>query len=197
MDALDLLIADHNRFRGLFARFQAAHEAEDNSAMSGLADAIFEDLEVHTSLEEQVFYPAVHDLNDELAEEVDEGVEEHHVADVLMAEARELDPGGDKWVAKLTVLIESTEHHIDEEEEELFPNVRSASEASAREEWGARMEAMKAERGAPTPSQAAQLSIDELRRLASEQQIPGRSAMSKEELAAAVDARAEVGAPTR
>ena len=189
MDALDLLIADHNRFRGLFARFQAAQEAADAPGMSGLADAIFADLEVHTTLEEQVFYPAVHDLNDELAAEVDEGVEEHHVADVLMAEVRELEPGEDKWIAKLTVLIESTEHHIDEEEEELFPDVRSACDASTREEWGARMEAMKAERGAPTPAQAAELTIDELRRLASEQQIPGRSAMSKKELAATVDAR--------
>ena len=112
MDALDLLIGDHNRFRGLFTRFQAAHEAEDTSAMKEVADAIFADLEVHTSLEEQVFYPAVHDLNDELAEVVDEGVEEHHVADVLMAEARELEPGADRWVAKLTVLIESNPAYV-------------------------------------------------------------------------------------
>jgi len=189
MDGLDLLIADHNRAWGLFARFREAHENDDTPAMGKLADKIFEELEVHTAIEEQIFYPAVHDLSDELAEVVDEGVQEHHVVDVLIAEARTLKPGDAEWVAKVTVLVENVEHHPEEEETELFPQVRSATDAASREDWGKRFEAMKAQRGAPTHAEAAELTTEELRQRASQQQIPGRSTMTREDLVATVDPR--------
>jgi hemerythrin superfamily protein len=189
MDGLDLLIADHNRVRGLFARFREVHENDDTPAMGELADRIFEELEVHTALEEQIFYPAVHDLSGELAEVVDEGIQEHHVIDVLIAEARTLQPGDAEWAAKVNVLIENVEHHAEEEETELFPQVRSAVDAATRQDWGKRFEAMKAERGAPTPTQAAALTTEELRQRASQQQIPGRSTMTRDELVATIDPR--------
>lgn len=189
MDGLDLLIADHNRVRGLFARFRQAHDDEDTPAMGELAGKIFEELEVHTAIEEEIFYPAVHDLSDELAEVVDEGVQEHHVVDVLMAEARELTPGDAEWVAKVSVLIENVEHHAEEEETELFPPVRSATDPATREDWGARFEAMKAQRGAPTSADAAELTTEQLRQRARDQQIPGRSTMTREDLVATVDPR--------
>lgn len=189
MDGLDLLIADHNRLRGLFARFQQAHENEDTPAMGALADQIFAELEVHTAVEEQIFYPEVHELSEELAETVDEGRQEHHVVDVLIEEARALDPGDAEWVAKITVLIENVEHHAEEEETELFPPVRSATDAASREKWGQRFETLKAQRGAPTPAQACELTTKELRQRASEQQIPGRSTMTRDELIATIDPR--------
>ena len=86
MNALDLLIADHNRVRGLFARFNTAKDAQDTTAMVELAGKIFDELAVHTTIEEEIFYPAVHDTTEEIAETVDEGVEEHHVVKVLMEE---------------------------------------------------------------------------------------------------------------
>ena len=188
MDALDLLTADHNRVRGLFTRFKEAQDSDDTATMGELAEKIFEQLEVHTKIEEQVFYPAIHDL-DELSEIVDEGVEEHHVVDVLMAEAKALDPGEPQWVAKMTVLIENVEHHAGEEETELFPQVRSITDKATRAEWAERLEALKADLGAPTSADAADLSIDELKQRASDQKIPGRSQMSREALAATVDPR--------
>ena len=188
MDALDLLTADHNRVRGLFARFQEAHEKDDTVQMAELASKIVEELQVHTKIEEQVFYPAVHDLDD-LSEIVDEGAEEHHVVDVLMAEMATLDPSDPQWVAKMTVLIENVEHHAEEEESEMFPQVRKVTDDATREEWGRRMETLKKELGAPTSEEAAELTMDELRRMAAEQQIPGRSSMSREALAATVDPR--------
>jgi hemerythrin superfamily protein len=189
MDGLDLLTADHNRVRGLFARFQKAHENDATQTMGELANKIFEELEVHTAIEEQIFYPAVHDLSQQLAEVIDEGIQEHHVVDVLIEEARALKPGDAEWVAKVAVLIENVEHHAEEEETELFPQVRSATDAATREEWGKRFEAMKAERGAPTPADAAELTTGELRQRASAQQIPGRSTMTREDLVATVDPR--------
>lgn len=187
MDGLDLLTADHNRVRGLFARFRDAKQQDDLSGMGELAEQIFAELEVHTTIEEQVFYPAVHDVSDELAQVVDEGVQEHHVVDVLMEEARALQPGEAEWVAKLSVLIENVEHHADEEESELFPQVRSATSAATRRGWGQRFETMKTEHGAPSPAQAAELTTRELRQRATEQQIPGRSRMTREDLTATVD----------
>jgi hemerythrin superfamily protein len=189
MDGLDLLIADHNRVRGLFARFTEAHENNDTPTMGKLASQIFAELEVHTAIEEQIFYPAVHDLSEELTEVVNEGVQEHHVVDVLMEEARALKPGDAEWVAKLMVLIENVEHHAEEEETELFPQVRSATDAATRAKWGTRFVTMKTERGAPTPAEAAELTTKELRQRATTQQIPGRSTMTRDDLIATINPR--------
>lgn len=189
MDALDLLTADHNRVRGLFAQFHKAQDDDDLATMTELAAKIFQELEVHTKIEEQVFYPAAHDLTEEIAEIIDEGAEEHHVVDVLMDEVRQLDPSDPQWVAKLTVMIENVEHHAEEEETEMFPMVRSATDAKTREEWGEQLTQLKQQFGAPTMADAENLTLEELRRRASDQQIPGRSDMSREELAATVDPR--------
>ncbi len=189
MDCLDLLIADHNRFRGTFTRFQEAHESDNVAEMARLAAHLSQDLKIHTTIEEEIVYPAIHDLSEEIGETVDEGLQEHHVADVLDAEIKALPPTDDAWVAKMMVLIESVEHHIDEEEAELFPSVRSATEADFREQLGQEMDARRAQMGFPTVDEREQLSVDELKQLATDQEIAGRSKMSKQELAAAVDTR--------
>ena len=189
MDCLDLLIADHNRFRGTFARFQEAHEAENVAEMSSLFNHLAQDLVIHTTIEEEDFYPATHDLSEEIGETIDEGLQEHHVADVLVEEMKGLTPGDDAWVAKGMVLIESVEHHIDEEEKELFPSIRSATDADFREQLGQKMDAHRSQMGFPTVDEREKLSVEELKALATEQEIAGRSSMSKQELAAAVDTR--------
>ena len=88
VNAVELLIQDHQMVRGLFQKFKSAQEAEDAEQMTDLATQIFEELEVHTTIEEEIFYPAVRDASDDIAETVDEGVQEHHVVDVLMDEMR-------------------------------------------------------------------------------------------------------------
>jgi len=186
MDAIALLIADHNRIRGMFSRFKQAQEAKDAATMSGLATAIFGELEVHTRIEEDIFYPWVKGLAEPIRESVDEGLQEHHVVNTLMAETSGLEPGSDEWTAKLTVIIESVEHHAGEEEEELFPKVRSHSTADQRRALGDDLETGKARLGAPTLADKIDLTTEHLRRLASDQQIPGRSGMDHDELAATV-----------
>ncbi len=182
MNAIELLIRDHNEVRGLFERFQAAQEAEDTATMSELAGTIFEELEVHTTIEEEIFYPAIREEGEEMGELVDESVQEHHVVDVLMDEMRELDDGEDDWVAKMTVLIENVEHHADEEEQEMFPDVSDQLDAvrlaDLGDELAARKESLKAESS----------TRDELYRKAKELGIEGRSQMSKDELVEAVTA---------
>jgi hemerythrin-like domain-containing protein len=186
MHALDLLIADHNRCRGMFARFKAAQENDDVETMSSVALEVIRELEVHMALEEQIFYPAVRDANEEISDTVDEGEQEHHVAKLLMAELKELPDGDATWVAKMTVLRESVEHHIDEEEDDLFPPLRHRIPTEVWERVAEQFERLKEELGAPTLADKIDLTKDELLKLARAQEIPGRSNMSQEELAATV-----------
>lgn len=189
MDATTLLTADHNRLRGLFARFEDAKEDDDLDEMTGLVATILAELEVHTTIEEEIFYPELQDVNDEIHESITEGFEEHHVAKQSMQEIAAMPPDTDEWAAKVTVLIEVVEHHKSEEESTLFPLVRSATSAEQREELGDRLEARKRDLGAPTLADKIDLSKDELMELAQQQEIPGRSTMSQEELAATVAPR--------
>ena len=186
MDALLLLTADHNRVRGLFARFEAAEESGDTAEMTTLAAKILEELEVHTAIEEQVFYPGVSKADDEIHEVVVEGLEEHHVVKQLAEEIQTLSPEDEHWAAKMKVMIENVEHHVEEEEEELFPEVKKALGADVLEDLAAQMEALKARLGAPTAADKESLSTEELHALAKEQEIPGRSSMKREELLATV-----------
>ncbi len=186
MDVIDLLIADHNRVRGLFARYDQVQEAEDFDTAGTLAARIIDELEIHMAAEEAVFYASVKDRSEDLSDDVDEGVEEHHVAKILIGEIKELDVGSDPWVAKMTVLIESVTHHVDEEEDELFPATRSSSDTTWRDELGEKLETQRVGLGAPPLSETMSLSLSELKEKASEQQIPGRSSMDHDELAATV-----------
>lgn len=188
MDALDLLIADHNRVRGLFTRFKEAEES-DMAEAQRLASTIFEELIIHTTIEEEVFYPTISDCNEEIHDLVAEGLEEHHVVETLMEEAKGVEPFDDAWAAKVKVIIENVEHHAGEEEEELFPLVRKALDAAARSGLGDQLDALKSKLGAPTAADKEHLTTEQLNKLAQEQQIPGRSSMKREELLATVAPR--------
>jgi hemerythrin superfamily protein len=187
MDVTDLLIADHNRARGLFTRYRHAADAGDAEQTAALAGQIIHELVVHMAAEEAVFYESVHELTDDVSGDVDEGVEEHHVAKMLIEEIERLSPGSDAWVAKMTVLIESVEHHVDEEEKELFPSVRSSTSLEWRETLAREFEAEKVRRGAAPLARKTDLTKTELRALATAQKIPGRSSMDHDHLAATVD----------
>jgi hemerythrin superfamily protein len=189
MDAIQLLTADHNRVRGLFTRFKEAHEKDDTATAEMLVTKMVEELTVHTEIEEKVFYPGIKGRSEELDEVVAEGFEEHKVAKTLLEEIKMLDSSAEEWTAKVQVLIESVEHHAEEEETEMFKLVRKATDSSAREEMATRMEALKKEMGAPTSEDTIDLTNAELERKASEQQIPGRSKMSRDELALTIDPR--------
>ena len=119
-DAIDLLMEDHRTVEGLFARFESA---DDSAEKQTLANRICLELKVHTMLEEEIFYPAVREKagQDEI---VAESIEEHHVVDVLMQEIKALEPSDERFEAKMTVLIENVEHHIEEEESEMLPSAQ-------------------------------------------------------------------------
>ncbi len=183
MDVIDLLTADHNRMRGLISRYGDATADEERTV---LASKFVDELHRHMAAEEKVFYRAVGDRTEEIGKDVDEGYEEHHVAKMLIEELETLKPMSDPWVAKVTVLIESVEHHIDEEEEELFPTVRSSTETAWRKDLGERLDSEEVRLGAAPLAERMDRTVDELQAMARNQDIPGRSSMNHDELAATI-----------
>lgn len=189
MDCIELIIADHNRGRGLFKRWKDAHERGDMESMKLLTTKIVEELMIHMTIEEEIFYPSVRGETEEIAETIYEGLEEHHVGKNVLTELSRMAPEGEEWQAKVKVLIEVTEHHMDEEESDMLPKVRAATDDDCRERLGVKMADRKVQLGFPPVEVALDLSKAELDELAKTQEIPGRSKMKKEELAMTVDPR--------
>jgi hypothetical protein len=181
-----VLIGDHQRLRGLFTRFKATHESENLPECERLAGIIARELGIHMEIEEQTFYSGIRELNPELGETIDEGLEEHHEVKILLGEIAVLDPSDSAWLAKMTVVIEDNDHHFEEEETEMFPSVRSAADAQWLIAMGERLEENKRALGAPTVADKVDLSNVELHERATAQEIPGRSTMNHEQLAASV-----------
>jgi hypothetical protein len=119
-DAIAMLRADHERVSEAFARFErlTGHERKEK-----LVEQICADLDVHTQLEEELFYPAVRAAirDDDL---MDEAVVEHQSAKELIAQLRAMKPDDDLYDAKVTVLGEYVKHHVKEEQGEMFPKAR-------------------------------------------------------------------------
>jgi len=122
-DAIVLLKKDHQEMRKLFRAFEKAGE-NATATKSRVATQILEALTVHTYIENEVMYPRVRALLPEVEDDVLESYEEHHVADLLVMELSAMKADAERFVPKMTVLIENVEHHMDEEEQEWFPKVR-------------------------------------------------------------------------
>jgi hemerythrin-like domain-containing protein len=154
-DAIVLLKDDHKQILRTFKDFEDA--GDDAFVTKGrLVDRIIELLTVHTYIENEVMYPRVRELVPELEDDVLESYEEHHVADVLVMELSAMKPDDERFTAKTTVLIENVRHHIKEEEDEWFPEVREALGRKVLQEIGAAM--VEARTKAPTrPSQPSAL----------------------------------------
>lgn len=178
MDGLELLRSDHDKVRGLFDQFRSASEADDVTRMNELCEEIFHELEIHTTIEEEIFYPAIKNVGgQELIEETDESEEEHHVVDILMGEIRELDPGEAAFKAKMKVLMENVEHHAQEEEEEMFPQVRELMSEDELRSLGRGLDEAK------TRHEMSGASKEQLQEQARDMDIEGRSSMTKDQLA--------------
>jgi hemerythrin superfamily protein len=136
--ATDVLMAQHREVLALFARIASA---EDPAERRRLLDEITDALEMHAELEEEVFYPAIRESRSPDAQAlVLEAIEQHHVVDLLLAEAPDLDPEDESFGAKMKVLHELVRSHIEREERELFALAASLADDEA-EELDRRLEA--------------------------------------------------------
>jgi hemerythrin-like domain-containing protein len=119
MKASDLLKKQHKNVKALFKKVE---NTEGGRQRRQLMDQIANELKIHTKIEEEIFYPAVREIGTSKAEEmIDEAFEEHHVVDLVLAELPKVDPEDERFHAKMTVLSELVEHHVEEEEGEVFP----------------------------------------------------------------------------
>jgi hemerythrin superfamily protein len=142
-DAIVLLKNDHKEVERLFKQFEKLGD-EAHVTKRKLVDQIVEALSVHAAIEEMHFYPGVRKAVPEVEDDVLEGLEEHHVVKWTLNELKDMDPGHERFDAKVTVLIESVRHHVEEEEGELFPKVREAMGRKPLQELGEVLERAKA-----------------------------------------------------
>jgi hemerythrin-like domain-containing protein len=120
-DAVEMLKHDHAPVKDLFRQYEAAGDRAYQKKQR-IAEEVFTELEVHTTLEEELFYPAMKRKTDQNGKDlVAEAMEEHHVVTTLMEELKGLDPKDERYDAKFKVLMDNVEHHIEEEEGEMFP----------------------------------------------------------------------------
>jgi len=125
-DAVKLLTADHTKVKKLFKDFEKLKEAEGGAKQkSALVQQICMELMIHTTVEEEIFYPALRESIDD-EDLMDEADVEHAGAKSLIAELAGMKPGDDHYDAKVTVLGQYIDHHVKEEHDEMFPKARRA-----------------------------------------------------------------------
>jgi hemerythrin superfamily protein len=135
-DAIDLLMSDHKSVQQMFKQFDALKEDGDDDQKSALVSKICLELTVHAQIEEEIFYPAVRDAIED-SDLMDEAEVEHAGAKDLIAQLENADTDEEFYDAKVTVLGENINHHVKEEQDEMFPKVRKAKVDTAA--LGARM----------------------------------------------------------
>jgi hemerythrin superfamily protein len=146
MDGIEMLEEDHRRVEKLFSEFEGAGDRAFKTKRD-IVDRIIEELTVHSEMEEEVLYPAAREEVQSAEETVLEAFEEHAVVENLMEELKGMDPEDESFEAKTTVLIENVRHHVEEEEGELFPKIRTALGDERVDELGAEMETIRAKYG--------------------------------------------------
>ena len=163
-DGLQLLAADHRKVEGLFADYE---KASGTSAKEKLARQICLELNIHTRIEEEIYYPTIRGKVEDA--DLDEAFVEHDSAKLLINEIAAAEPDESFYDAKIKVLSELIEHHVKEEEKErdnLFQQTRAAE--IDLEDLGARLAARKkelmaqAEQDALPPAEAATLQHEEV-----------------------------------
>jgi hemerythrin superfamily protein len=148
-DAIALLTADHKAVKALFKQFEDLKEQEDaNEHKARLVEQICNELTVHAQIEEELFYPAVRGAIDDDAL-MDEADIEHASAKEIIAQLEGMEPGDDHYDARVTVLGEYVDHHVKEEESEIFVKARKAdvNTVALGEQIAERKEELKSELG--------------------------------------------------
>jgi|SRR6185369_6453123 len=143
MDALKLLKQDHDKVKKILSDLDETTERGVKTRTTLFAK-LKRELTIHEILEEEIVYPAFEEKA-KLKDIVLEGYQEHHVVDLILGEISGLSPEDEKWGAKMSVAKENVEHHIEEEEGEMFKKARQLFDQAELEQLGERLEARKLE----------------------------------------------------
>ena len=145
MNAIELLKKDHKEASGLMDQIETADKG-DRSAKE-LFNQLKQALTLHTQIEEQIFYPELKKF-DETKDMIPEAFEEHQEVKDILAEMSTLSPSDDEFMDKLTELRDGVDHHVEEEETEMFPKAEKVLGQSRLEELGRQLEEMKKSKSA-------------------------------------------------
>ena len=143
MDAIALLKKDHDKAKKLMDELEQTTERGVKTRKEKWTK-LLKDLTIHENIEEEIFYPALHE-HPKLKDIVLEALEEHHLVDDIVEQLKEAPFDDEHWSAKFKVTKENVEHHIEEEEGPMFSKVREVFSREELEELGPRMEASKQE----------------------------------------------------
>ena len=146
MDAFTLLKQDHEKVSGIFEKLEDTTERAIKTREELFAQLKTE-LDIHAHIEETILYPVLKEA-DETHEITLEAVEEHNVVKQLLGELEQMSVDQEEWKAKLTVLRENVEHHVEEEEGEMFGQARQILSREQIESLGERLQAAKQEQKA-------------------------------------------------
>jgi hemerythrin superfamily protein len=141
MNAFQLLKEDHKKVSGIFEQLEPTTERAQKTREE-LFGKLKQELDIHARIEESIFYPAIKRAAETRAI-VLEGFEEHHVIKMLLKELEAMPVDTEQWAAKLKVLQENVEHHVEEEEGEMFQKARDVLDEEQIEQLGAQMEELK------------------------------------------------------
>ena len=122
MDVFKLLEKDHEKVKGLFKKLVETSDGAQKTR-ENLFKELATELTVHAKVEETIVYPRLKEVG-ELSEQIEEAVDEHHEAESLLEELAGMETTDKEWLAKLQELQEAVEHHVKEEEQQLFPEAR-------------------------------------------------------------------------
>jgi len=143
MNAFTLLKADHKKVAGILEKLDSTTE-RGVKTREELFTQLKTELDVHARIEETIFYPALAEV-DETRDITLEAFEEHRLVKQLLSELESMPKDDEQWTAKFTVLKENVEHHVEEEEGEMFPKARKVLGEEGAETLGTRMEKAKNE----------------------------------------------------
>jgi hemerythrin-like domain-containing protein len=124
-DAVTLLMDDHKAVKKLFKEFEKLAKADDTDGKVEVANQICEELTIHAMIEEEIFYPAARAAIDD-EDMLNEAEVEHASAKDLIAQIREMEGDDPMYDATVKVLSEYINHHVEEEEKEMFPKAKKA-----------------------------------------------------------------------
>ena len=123
VNAVDLLMEDHEYVRKSFKQFEKIQEKADGETLRGIVEQVCQALKAHTKVEEEIFYPAVRRKIDD-ADLMFEAEIEHNSAKTLIRQLERMKPSDPRYGPTFTVLCEYVDHHAKEEEKEMFPKAR-------------------------------------------------------------------------
>jgi len=160
-NAITMLKDDHEKVKGLFDQFE---KSKDHSQKMKIAAEAINELKIHATIEEELFYPAVREEMEDPEGIMDEADEEHHVAKVLIAELDKMTGKEEHWEAKFTVLSENIRHHIKEEESDMLPEAKKTDidfDVLGQEMWDLKQSLKKT--GVPPDAEATMVGQSGLR----------------------------------